>query len=37
MARIKGPRNVHRYTAEFKLKAAKLSQIEGRRRRPHRP
>ncbi|OFV81004.1 MAG: hypothetical protein A2Y78_00475 [Acidobacteria bacterium RBG_13_68_16] len=29
MARIKGPRKVHRYSAEFKLKAAKLSQIEG--------
>ena len=29
MARIKGPRKVHRYTAEFKLKAVKLSHIEG--------
>lgn len=29
MARIKGPRKVWRYTAEFKLKAVKLSQIEG--------
>ena len=29
MARIKGPRKVQRYTAEFKLKAVKLSQIEG--------
>ena len=29
MARIKGPRKVHRYSAEFKLKAVKLSQIEG--------
>jgi transposase-like protein len=25
MARIKGPRKVHRYSAEFKLKAVKLS------------
>jgi transposase len=29
MARIKGPRKIHRYTAEFKLKAVKLSQIKG--------
>ena len=29
MARIKGLRKVHRYSAEFKLKAVKLSQIEG--------
>ena len=29
MARIKGPRKVSRYTAEFKLKAVKLSQIDG--------
>ena len=29
MARIKGPRKVHRYSVEFKLKAVKLSQIEG--------
>ena len=29
MARITGPRKVHRYTAEFKLKAVKLSHIEG--------
>lgn len=29
MARIKGPRKAHRYTAEFKLKAVKLSKIEG--------
>jgi hypothetical protein len=29
MARIKGPRKVQRYTVEFKLKAVKLSQIEG--------
>lgn len=29
MARIKGPRKVGRYTAEFKLKAVKLSQIDG--------
>ena len=29
MARIKGPRKIHRYSAEFKLKAVKLSQIEG--------
>lgn len=28
MARIKGPRNVNRYTAEFKLKAVKLSQLK---------
>jgi hypothetical protein len=24
MARIQGPRKVHRYTAEFKMKAVKL-------------
>jgi len=29
MARIKGPRKIHRYSAEFKLKAVKLSEIEG--------
>ena len=29
MAGIKGPRKVQRYTAEFKLKAVKLSEIEG--------
>jgi len=29
MARMKGPRKVRQYTAEFKLKAVKLSQIEG--------
>lgn len=29
MARIRGPRKVHRYTAEFKLKAVKLSKVEG--------
>ena len=29
MARIVGPRKVHRYSAEFKLKAVKLRQIEG--------
>lgn len=29
MARIKGPRKVNRYTAEFKLEAVKLSQIKG--------
>ena len=29
MARIKGPRKVRQYTAEFKLKAVKRSQIEG--------
>ena len=29
MARIKGPKKVHRYSAEFKLKAVKLSQLEG--------
>jgi transposase len=29
MARIRGPRKVSRYTAEFKLKAVKLSQIDG--------
>jgi quercetin dioxygenase-like cupin family protein len=32
VARIKGPRKVGRYTAEFKLKAVKLSQIDGVRR-----
>jgi len=29
MARIKGPRKVHRYSAEFKLKAVKLSRLAG--------
>jgi transposase-like protein len=29
MARMEGPRKVRQYTAEFKLKAVKLSQIEG--------
>ena len=29
MAAMKGPRKVRQYTAEFKLKAVKLSQIEG--------
>ena len=29
MARIKGPRKVHQYTAEFKLKAVKLSELKG--------
>ena len=29
MARIKGPRKVHRYSAEFKLKAVKLSDLSG--------
>ena len=29
MARIKGPRRVQRYTAEFMLQAVKLSQLEG--------
>lgn len=29
MARPKRPRNVNRYSAEFKLKAVKLSQIKG--------
>ena len=29
MAKIKGPRKVYRYSDEFKLKAVKLSQIEG--------
>jgi transposase len=29
MARIKGPRKVGRNTAEFKLKAVRLSQIDG--------
>ena len=29
MARTKGPKKVHRYSAEFKLKAVKLSQLEG--------
>lgn len=28
MARMKGPRKVRQYTAEFKLKAVKLSQID---------
>ena len=29
MARIKGPRKVHRYSSEFKLKAVKLSALSG--------
>lgn len=29
MARIKGPRKVHRYSVEFKLKAVKLSDLAG--------
>jgi transposase len=29
MARIKGPKRVHRYSAEFKLKAVKLSDLSG--------
>ena len=29
MARINGPRRVHRYSAEFKLKAVKLSDLSG--------
>lgn len=29
MAAMKGPRKVRQYTAEFKLKAVKLSQIDG--------
>ena len=29
MARTKGPRRVQRYSPEFKLKAVKLSQLEG--------
>jgi len=29
MARIKGPRKVHRYSAEFKLNAVKLSRLAG--------
>ena len=29
MARNKGPKRVHRYTAEFKLKAVKLSGLGG--------
>jgi transposase len=29
MARIKGPRKIHRYTAEFKVKAVKLSELKG--------
>jgi transposase len=29
MARITGPRKVYRYTDEFKLKAVKLTEIEG--------
>jgi transposase len=29
MAAVKGPRKVRQYTAEFKLKAVELSQIEG--------
>ena len=29
MAKIKGPRKVHRYSAEFKLKAVSLSDLAG--------
>lgn len=29
MARMIGPKKVQQYTAEFKLKAVKLSQIDG--------
>ena len=29
MARIKGPKKVHRYSAEFKVKAVKLSDLSG--------
>jgi transposase len=29
MARIKGPRRVYRHSLEFKLKAVRLTQIEG--------
>jgi transposase len=29
MARIRGPRKINQYSAEFKLKAVKLSQIKG--------
>jgi len=29
IARINGPRRVHRHSLEFKLKAVRLSQIEG--------
>lgn len=29
MARITGPRRVHRHSVEFKLKAVRLTQIEG--------
>jgi transposase len=29
MGRAKGPRKVYRYSAEFKVKAVKLSQLEG--------
>jgi transposase-like protein len=29
MARIKGPRKIHRYTAEFKVKAVNLSELKG--------
>lgn len=29
MAARTGPRKIHRYTAEFKLTAVKLTQIEG--------
>jgi len=29
MARIKGPRKIHRYSVEFKLKAVKLSELAG--------
>jgi transposase len=29
MARTKGPRKIHRYSSEFKLKAVKLSDLPG--------
>lgn len=29
MAKIKGPRKLYRYTDEFKLKAVKLTQLQG--------
>jgi transposase-like protein len=29
MARATGPRKVHRYSGEFKLKAVKLSELDG--------
>ncbi len=29
MAKIKGPKKVHHYSVEFKVKAVKLSQIKG--------